>query len=399
MSQNRAPSGGSRGRDARVLDFLHRYTDELREAGAIRSRAVELAFGTVERHRLVEGFSYWGAESQERIVVQHDPERPITEHLEVIYSNTALATRFVDEMPASSSSQPSLVAEMLELLELAPGMKILEIGAGTGYGAALMSEIVGDQRLVVSVDVLEGVVEQTKRLLRKAGYQGVDVLLRDGFEGVAEAAPFDRIVGTVGCSDLSPHWKEQLADDGILLVPLEHAGGHPLILVRREDGLLRGRIAAWSAFLPASGALRIDGLWASGTVRPGPEDSVEQQDPWPGFGSGGTLASLGSSSDEIDLLFFLGLQDNRACWAPHGVGLSEGASGWVVASPDSIRWWKNRSLVDELDRYYEKWVAAGRPKLKDYRVSFLGIEDEGTAPAAPWYIRRRFFLELVDLDG
>jgi protein-L-isoaspartate(D-aspartate) O-methyltransferase len=76
-------------------------------------------------------------------------------------------------MPASSTSQPSLVAQMLELLDLTSGLRVLEIGAGTGYNAALMAELVGDQRLVVTVDVLDDVVAQTRRLLTRAGYPGL----------------------------------------------------------------------------------------------------------------------------------------------------------------------------------------------------------------------------------
>lgn len=100
---------------------------------------------------------------------------------------------------------------MLELLDLAPGLNVLEIGAGTGYNAALMAELVGDQHLVVTLDVLEDVVEQTRRLLARAGYPEIAVLWRDGVQGAAERAPFDRIVATVGRSDLSPRWAEQLA--------------------------------------------------------------------------------------------------------------------------------------------------------------------------------------------
>ena len=78
-------------------------------------------------------------------------------------------------------------------------MKVLEVGAGTGYNAALLAEIVGDQRLVVTVDVLEDVVEQTRRLLAGAGTRRSRCCW-DGFDGVPEQAPFDRIVATVGCS-------------------------------------------------------------------------------------------------------------------------------------------------------------------------------------------------------
>jgi protein-L-isoaspartate(D-aspartate) O-methyltransferase len=80
---------------------------------------------------------------------------------------------------------------MLELLDLAPGLNVLEIGAGTGYNAALMAELVGDQRLVVTLDVLQDVVEQTRRLLARAGYLQIAVLWRDGVQGAAERAPFD----------------------------------------------------------------------------------------------------------------------------------------------------------------------------------------------------------------
>jgi protein-L-isoaspartate(D-aspartate) O-methyltransferase len=128
---------------------------------------------------------------------------------------------------------------MLELLDLAPGMKVLEIGTGTGYNAALVTEIVGDQGLVVTVDVAEDVVDQTRRLLDRAGYPGIHVLVRDGFDGAPEDAPFDRIVVTVGCSDLSPRWAEQLADGGFMLVPLEHAGAHPLFRVGKGTDVSR----------------------------------------------------------------------------------------------------------------------------------------------------------------
>ncbi len=187
--------------EADVRQLVERYVQRLKGEGAIRSPAVERAFLSVERHRLLQTF-YRPPGPRGSPPVHHDPAHPLAEHLELIYSNTALGTRFVDGMPASSTSQPSLVAEMLELLELAPGTKVLEIGAGTGYNAALMAEIVGDQRMVVTVDILGDVVEQTRWLLARAGYPGIAVLLRDGIDGAPERASFDRIVATVGCSDL-----------------------------------------------------------------------------------------------------------------------------------------------------------------------------------------------------
>jgi protein-L-isoaspartate(D-aspartate) O-methyltransferase len=233
-------------------------------AGAIRSPEVERAFRKVERHRLLETFYYRDGTSF--TAIDHDPEAPRRENLELIYAANALATRQADGMPTSSTSLPALVAQMLELLELSAGQKVLEIGAGTGYNAALLAEITGDQRLVTTVDVQADVVEQTGRLLAGAGYPRIQVLVRDGFDGVPELAPFDRIVATVGCSDLSPHWVEQLADDGAVLIPLEHAGSHPLAVVRQDRGALRGRVVQWTGFMPVRGPLHIADLWPRGVV-------------------------------------------------------------------------------------------------------------------------------------
>jgi protein-L-isoaspartate(D-aspartate) O-methyltransferase len=289
---------------------------------------------------------------------------------------------------------------MLELLGLAEGMKVLEIGAGTGYNAALMAEITGDQELIVTVDVLDDVVEQTRRLLAGAGYPRIRVLARDGFDGAPEQAPFDRIVATVGCSDLSPHWAGQLADGGAMLVPLEHSGGHPLFLLRKDGTGLRGQVASWTGFMPVRGMLHIDGLWPLGYLRPGPGELVHSAGPWPGFGArrpSGPLGSADLAADEIDFLFFLGLSDRRAGWLGPGPRLNNGPDGWAAAGPDGIWWWKDASLAAELDRLYREWVARGRPAIGDYQVTFLPAGAACDLPGAGWQVERRFYRELLTL--
>ncbi len=385
----------ARADEADVRERIERYVDELRAAGAIRSPRVERAFRTVQRHRMLETFYYRDAAG--RVTVHHDPGHPRRDHLELIYADTALATRHIGGLPASSTSQASLVARMLELLDLRQGMKVFEVGAGTGYNAALMTEIVGDQRLVVTVDVLEDVVDQTARLLSAAGYPGIRVLLRDGFAGVPADAPFDRIVATVGCSDLSPHWAGQLSDGGVMLVPLEHANGHPLVLVGKDDGALRGRVVLWTGFMPVRGPLHIEGLWPGGMVMADPADVVHEPDPEPRFGPRRLDEPYFPCDDESDFLFFLGLADRRACSAPQGVGLSNDLDGWAVVARDGIRWWKDAALAGELDRHYRDWDARGRPAIGDYQVSFLPIDTECDPPPGGWQIKRRFYLELVTL--
>ncbi len=123
--------------------YIPAYVDHLKESGAISESAVEKAFRRVPRHLFVERF-YIGNGKRGWEQVEHDSTRARAEHLEKIYSDTALVTRLEDNVPTSSTSQPSLMAGMLESLDLRPGMRVLEIGAGTGYNAALMAELAQD---------------------------------------------------------------------------------------------------------------------------------------------------------------------------------------------------------------------------------------------------------------
>ncbi len=205
------------------------YVDGLVGRGVVRLVGVERAFRGVPRHWFVERF--WVGGREYACWVEGDDGW--VEALGVVYSDEALITRRdAEENPTSSASQPSVVAMMLEALDLEPGMRVLEIGAGTGYNAALMAEMVGDARLVTTIDIDADVVAQTGRLLGRAGYGGVNLVQGDGALGHAASGPFDRIVATVGCSDVAWAWADQLRPDGVLLLPLEHGGSHPLVRLR-----------------------------------------------------------------------------------------------------------------------------------------------------------------------
>ncbi len=288
------------------------------------------------RHRLLETFYVTepGAPRPRRI--DHDPDDPDSEHLDLIYTDRSLVTRMEDGWPTSSTSQPSLVARMLELLDLEPGMSVLEIGTGTGYNAALLAELVGGQRLVVSVDIAQDVVAQTRRLLAAAAYDDVVLVCRDGFEGAAEHGPFDRIVATVACPDLSPHWGEQLAPDGEMLIPLEHAGCHPLVRARSSRDGLRGRVVGHSGFMAARGGLSPLEWWRPRLHAPPyyqpnletPSEAAVHEEPvWEEFGHGEPIWGGRCTTDQLDLGFYVAVRDRRAIWGGDHVGLTEGAAG------------------------------------------------------------------------
>jgi protein-L-isoaspartate(D-aspartate) O-methyltransferase len=156
---------------------------------------------------------------------------------EQAYSDEAIVTkRDAGGMARSSSSQPALMAAMLDMLALAPGHRVLEIGAGTGYNAALIRHIVGRSGTMVSIDIDLDTVEDARANLAGAGFGDVTVLCRDGADGAPEYAPFDRLIATVGLSDLSPAWLAQLRPGARMVVPVDLRGSMLCVAFEREDG-------------------------------------------------------------------------------------------------------------------------------------------------------------------
>jgi len=144
---------------------------------------------------------------------------------ESAYRDDAIVTkRDAEGQPISSSSQPAIMAIMLDQLDLGSGQRVLEIGAGTGYNAALIQHIVGPAGTVVSVDIDADLARQARDHLVSAGYPDVTVVAADGAEGYPPAAPYDRVIATVGVSDLAPAWLDQTGPDGRIVVPLDVRG-------------------------------------------------------------------------------------------------------------------------------------------------------------------------------
>lgn len=154
---------------------------------------------------------------------------------------------FDPERLTTSVSAPGLVALMLQWLELVPGLAVLEIGAGRGYNAALLAELGCE---VTTIDIDPTLIGPTRRRLADLGYDRVVIVEGDGDAGVPERAPFDRIVATVGCNDISPAWFDQLATDGFMVVPVRGNGMHPCVRVNPD-----GR----TTFLTPSGFVSILG--------------------------------------------------------------------------------------------------------------------------------------------
>ncbi len=113
--------------------------------------------------------------------------------------------------------RPTLIAAMLDALDVAPHHRVLQVGTGSGYTAAILGRLAKE---VVTVERWRTLADQAHVRLRSLGYDMVETIFGDGFDGFAQRAPYDRILLTCAVSDPPPHLLAQLAPDGIMVVPL-----------------------------------------------------------------------------------------------------------------------------------------------------------------------------------
>lgn len=201
--------------------------DELTAKGALRSPAWQRAVAEVPRHELVPSY-YEYTEGAWRLADTTSPEGK-ERWLSRVYSNSALFT-----LPGgrSSSSQPSLMTRMLEALDVQDGHKVLEIGTGSGYNAALLCRRLGD-RHVYSVDIEPGLVDLARKRLAALGHRPI-LAARNGASGLDECAPYDRIIATCSVPAIPWAWVQQVHVGGLILadVKIDGTAGN-LVLLRR----------------------------------------------------------------------------------------------------------------------------------------------------------------------
>jgi protein-L-isoaspartate(D-aspartate) O-methyltransferase len=181
----------------RSAELRSSLVDRLMRRGTIKTASVERAMRTVPRHLFLPGVDE-----------------------QVAYADEAVALKWSNGRALSSVSQPTMVASMLEMLDVHRGARVLEIGTGSGYNAALLSELAGDNGVVVSIELDGELAEIARSQLASAGYRNVEVHAADGRAGWPAAAPYDRIVVTASAPRPEPSWEQQLADGGRMVVPL-----------------------------------------------------------------------------------------------------------------------------------------------------------------------------------
>jgi protein-L-isoaspartate(D-aspartate) O-methyltransferase len=149
-------------------------------------------------------------------------------------------------------SQPYIVAFMTEAMGLRGGETVLEVGTGSGYQAAVLSEIVAR---VYTIEIVEPLAAEAKERLQRLGYKNVEVRAGDGYQGWPEAAPFDAIIVTAAAPRIPEALKQQLKDGGRLIIPLGDESQELVLLVRRGDRFDERRVLP-VRFVPMTGKVR-----------------------------------------------------------------------------------------------------------------------------------------------
>ncbi len=230
-----------------------RLADQLITDGDLHTPAWREALLAVPRHEFVPRYYIMDASSRPASWALHEPHDPAStaRWLELVYSPTTLVTALADyegrgvQTGVASSTKPDLMIRMLEALQVEDGMRVLEIGTGTGYNAALLCHRLGD-RNVSSVDIDPALVTDARTRLAGLGYRPT-LVTADGADGLVEQAPFDRIIATCSVRAIPPAWIHQLRPGGLVLVHLEGplGAGNLLALNRGDTPGLQGRFLPW----------------------------------------------------------------------------------------------------------------------------------------------------------
>lgn len=150
-------------------------------------------------------------------------------------------------------SAPHMVAIMAEALDLREGQKVLEIGAGSGYNAAVMAELVGTTGRIITLERHPSLAEKAGKVLLEAGYSNIQVVVGDGSLGYPEEAPYDRISVTCGAPRVPGPLADQLKDGGTMLIPVGGLEYQSLLRVRKEGGRMQTEDLGSVVFVPLIG--------------------------------------------------------------------------------------------------------------------------------------------------
>lgn len=361
--------------EQQLFEARIRLARQLERSGVVVSGGLVEAFLNVPRHVFVpvffrreeERFRPWratGGDGEAWTSAVYSDDSLITE-LDGVHAEDAEA-REMTGVPTSSSTAPSLMADMVDALDVRARDRVLEVGTGSGYNAAVLSWLAGANS-VTTVDHSERLTSLASERLAGLGLR-TEVRQADGAEGVPDRAPFDRIIATCSVRRIPAAWFEQCAPGGIMVVPIKGtlAGGMIARLTKLPDGTAAGHVLHTpAAFMPLLSAPR------------------ERTDPPPvGDGRHRDTELSGSVLDNWTFSFFAQLHMNASTVRAHestaGVHtttLHDGADGSTARVSDSpqgsgatVVTSGPRDLWAEIENAHDQWLRLNRPRREWFTI-------------------------------
>lgn len=185
------------------------------------------------------------------------------------YESMAYSDRPLPIGEGQTISQPYIVALMTNMAEVEPGDRVLEIGTGSGYGAAVLSRVADE---VYTVERHAELAEEAEAIYDELGYDNIEVVVGDGTKGLPGEAPFDAIIATASGPDVPEEFKRQLAEDGVIVMPVgRKAGGQRLVkLTKTGADSFEEEDEGFVRFVPLIGSEGWSEEDSSGASRPSP---------------------------------------------------------------------------------------------------------------------------------
>jgi len=361
--------------------LLHHLLQVIKKNGGLASPLVEAAFRAVPRHIFL-------------------PRLP----LDQAYADDAVPLKYdANRMLISSASQPTMIAIMLDQAKLAPGQNILEIGTASGYNAALLQSIVGQQGYVTTIEIDPDLARQSVQNLQNAHQGQVRVVTGDGAAGYAPRAAYDRIIATAGAWDVPGAWWRQLKPDGVLVVPIWLDGiqvsaafrcqpdgtfysdhNHPcaFVYLRGETSTpeLRRQVGGSALWLVGDDVDQIDtaslhALLSDGIETCHLESPSAHFDFWNGFQ---LYMMLHEPTNYVFTVYQVA--EDRQAYGIAARGLSLFTGGSAVFTPygdkGTSSCFGSSEAFFKLQQTLDEWNAAGQPDMKRLRLRLIPITQQ-----------------------
>ncbi len=324
------------------------------------------------------------------------------QHLAILYEDRSL-TLFGDDDDSvpSTISQPSFVLRMLDLLQLQPGQIVFELGAGSGWNAALIGQLVGSSGRVCSLEIIPDVAQRAADIIAELGITNVRVVAADGSDGYAADGPYDRVTFTAGTYDLPRQFYEQTKSGGLLLVVIKNAGGGDnLFLLRKVDDHFESIYSMPCGFVQMSGKYKNDHLDPT-IIETLPEWTELQHREiarrpfwWGGKGREWfTWQTLGIRSflgiTEPSFRAFKIAKVNTEVTEQHYFGLWDRDNGsLVLARDDELISYGNPAATEHLLRKVHRWVDLGMPTGASFRLQVHPRDRHLVTCDDQWVVKR-----------